>query len=97
MNLPASDLEVFEVGVDANGQDDPNSKLRISFAEVFVVEGTLAFTKAPNGRVTVDGFNASVAINIPTGGGQLTEAIKLRAPCASPSAASSGSSCRTCA
>src|SRR5690242_21212421 len=46
-------------------RSDANAKLKISFADVFVIEGQLSFTRSPNGRVNVEGVNTSVAINIP--------------------------------
>ncbi len=69
--------EVFEVGVDANGSLNPNAKLKIDLAGIFVIEGSFRITKLPTGRLDVEALTASVAINIPTSAGQLIEGIKL--------------------
>ena len=69
--------EVFEVGVDPNGSLNPNAKLKIDLAGIFVIEGSFRITKLPTGRLDVEALTASVAINIPTSAGQLIEGIKL--------------------
>ena len=70
-------VEVFEVGVDANGNPSPGSKLVIDVGGVFVIDGSFRFTKLPSGRLDVEALTASVAVNIPTAGGQLIEGFKL--------------------
>ena len=67
--------EVFEVGLDQYGlQLEP---LKLDAAGIFVVEGSMRFTRHPSGRLEVDVPNVSVKISIPLGAGNLQEIIKV--------------------
>jgi len=61
----AQKVEVFEAGVNAQGQPDENSLITISAADVFTLSGMVCFTETPTGRVEVDVPDATVSINIP--------------------------------
>ncbi|HET6548786.1 MAG TPA: calcium-binding protein, partial [Solirubrobacter sp.] len=69
--------QVFEVGVDADGNPKADAKLKIDAAGILVIEGSFRFTKLPTGRLDVEAVTASVAVNIPAANGTLIEGVKL--------------------